>query len=236
MKGSEKSCSKSSGSVLVNFPQYYLTQKRGNMWFSSSIPWEMVWKHKPTSLHHRVRFTGHQPQHLRRLLSVPSLGQMLRHPKWFVYSEVWKKKYWVKSSGKYLYAGPGKLRLAIRTSVWNPPWSSLGTKELSLHTTKDICLLCIYMQRWKLRRLFFFAFFKIVYISYQKLTGASLDTSSIGLLCGIFASENQDPGTPPPRPEKLNRCHRPAGSSLSDSGLSCVLQRWLLHRNTETVN
>lgn len=79
--------------------------------------------------------------------------------------------------------------------------------------------------------IFFFAFFKIVYINCQKLRGTSLDTSSIGLLCGIFASENQDPGTPPPGPEKLNRCHRPAGSSPSDSGLSCVLQRWLLHRS-----
>lgn len=161
--GSEKSCSKSSGSVLVNFPQYYLTQKRGNIWFSSSIPWEMVWKHKPTSLHHRVRFTGHQPQCLQRLLSVPSLGQMLRHPKWIVYNEVWKKKSTelnhqenISMQDQVSYTWQlGLLSGTLHGLHWEP--------RNSLPTTKDTCLLCIYTQRWKLRRHFFCLFQDSVY-------------------------------------------------------------------------
>lgn len=204
------------------------------MLFNSRIPWELVWKHKPTSLHHRVRFTGHQLQRPRRLLSVPSMGQMLRHPKWFVYSEVCKKK---KKSTELNHQE--KISLQDQLSyAWQLgllsgilPWSALGPRNSLRPLPRILVCRAFTCKGGNFRRHSFFVFFKIVYMNCQKLIGASLDTSSIGLLCGIFASENQDPCTSPPGPEKLNQCHRPAGSSLSDSGLSCVLQRWLLHRS-----
>lgn len=69
------------------------------------------------------------------------------------------------------------------------------------------------MQKQKLGRYFLFTFLKVIYINGQGkicLKLRCIVTRRIGLLCGIFASENQDSDKPPSRPEKLNWCPRPA--------------------------